>query len=101
MDSSASRPAISNGLPPSDALNECDDQLAGTRDRGNLPTLLARELAFPRDVGRAQPGLGQHQHDMLNTANRRLALAPPIFTTLQIGEIAVEGEPLGLEQRSA
>ena len=74
-------------------------ELARAGDRRDPPALLARELPFPRHVGRAQRGRRQHQHDMLDAANRRLDLAPPILTALEIGEIAVEGEILGLEQR--
>ena len=40
----------------------------------------------------------QHQHDMLDTADRRLDLAPPILTALKIVEIAVKRETLGFEQ---
>ena len=36
---------------------------------------------------------------MLDTANRHLDLAPPILTSLEIIEIAVERETLGLEKR--
>ena len=35
---------------------------------------------------------------MFDRTNRRLDLAPPVFTALEMIEVTIEGQPLGLEQ---
>jgi hypothetical protein len=69
-----------------DELGDAADQIVGLLAEGD---------------GGAQRGRRQHQHDMLDAANRCLDLTPPILTALETVEIAValEGETSGLEQR--